>query len=375
VAGGDAIEGAHARVRTQRGLRERFRAGLGRAARYDTTFRQIFREAGLPEDLAYLPHVESSFESRARSSAGACGLWQFTRDTGRRYLTIAPAIDERLDPVRATRAAADYLRDAYDVLGTWPLALTSYNHGVAGMLRAKQGLGDDFERIYREFDGKAFGFASKNFYAEFLAARQVAGRPEFYFPEGIEAQAPLDHEGIRLDRRATAHSLSQRYGLAVADLAAINPGWTSRAVSGGASLPEGTEVWLPAGTLARAAGARRGGGPPQVDSTGARAEVHVVRPGDTLYEIARSAGIPVATLRRLNDIPASNNVIREGQRLRLGAGPPAAEAGRRHVVRRGDTLARIAGAHDVSLVDLLAANRLEIDSIIRPGQVLSIPGH
>ena len=110
--GTGAIQNAHERVRTQRGLRERFRRGLEISRRYEDRFREIFHEAGLPEDLAYLPHVESSYQAAAKSSAGAVGVWQFTRGTGKLFLRIDSTLDERLDPIASARGAARYLRDA-----------------------------------------------------------------------------------------------------------------------------------------------------------------------------------------------------------------------------------------------------------------------
>ena len=116
-AGGAGVEGASQRVRSQRGLRERFRRGLEISGRYHDTFVAIFREAGLPEDLAFLPHVESSFQVAARSSAGAIGVWQFTRGAARKFMLMTPGLDERLDPLASARGAARYLRAAHDALG------------------------------------------------------------------------------------------------------------------------------------------------------------------------------------------------------------------------------------------------------------------
>ena len=124
-AGADAIQGACERVRAQRGLRERFLRGVEISGRYLPEFKSIFREAGLPEDLAYLPHVESSFQEHARSSAGAVGMWQFTRPAAKRFLTMTPSVDERLDPVASAHGGARYMKQAFDELGTWPLAVTS----------------------------------------------------------------------------------------------------------------------------------------------------------------------------------------------------------------------------------------------------------
>lgn len=187
----DAVLGAGDRVRVQRGLRERFKRGLEISGRYEQTFRRIFREAGLPEDLAYLPHVESSFQAYAKSSAGAVGIWQFTRGAAQRFMTVNDVVDERLDPIASAHGAARYLSYAHARLANWPLTLTSYNHGIGGMQRARDTVGDDFMRIVQRYDHPKFGFASRNFYAEFLAARDIARCPQRYFPEGLRPERPL----------------------------------------------------------------------------------------------------------------------------------------------------------------------------------------
>ncbi len=253
AAGTGGIMGASQRVRSQRGLRERFRRGLEISGRYHDAFVAVFRDAGLPEGLADLPHVESSFQVAARSSAGAVGVWQFTRGAARRFMRLTPGLDERLDPVAAARGAARYLKTAYDQLGSWPLAITSYNHGIEGMRAARDRFGTDFSRILSEYDGRTFGFASKNFYKEFLAAREVASDHAAYFPEGLVPEAPLMHDRVTIDRPTQAVRVASRYGVPLHGLAAINPAWTTRALRGSSPLPAGTEIWLPAGTLERVA--------------------------------------------------------------------------------------------------------------------------
>ena len=223
VVGSDAVAGAADRVRGQRGLRERFQQGLEISGRYDRAFREVFREEGVPEDLAYLPHVESSFQNRARSSVGAAGMWQFTRSAGRLFMKINRAVDQRMDPVAAARGAARYLRQAYDMLGSWPLAITSYNHGIRGMMRARDQYGSDFSRIVQEYDSRTFGFASRNFYAEFLAARDVARNREQYFPEGLNLQLPLALDSVVLDKPLRSHRIARYYGVAQRKLVALNP--------------------------------------------------------------------------------------------------------------------------------------------------------
>src|ERR1051326_1758556 len=126
-------------VHTQVGIKERFRQGVIRSGRYVEAFQGIFEKQGLPPEIALLPLVESSFENRALSNAGAAGIWQFTRGTGRLYLNVNKKVDERLDPAKATRAAARLLHDNYVALGSWPLVESSFenralsNAGAAGI--------------------------------------------------------------------------------------------------------------------------------------------------------------------------------------------------------------------------------------------------
>jgi membrane-bound lytic murein transglycosylase D len=169
-------------VHTQLGIKERFRDGIIRSGRYVESFQNIFENAGLPTDIALLPLVESSFENRALSNAGAAGIWQFTRSTGRLYMGVNRKVDERLDPAKATRAAAKLLMDNYNALGSWPLAITAYNHGRGGMLRAQSEVGSsDITKVIKEYKGPLFGYASMNFYTEFLAAVEVYNNYQQYF--------------------------------------------------------------------------------------------------------------------------------------------------------------------------------------------------
>jgi membrane-bound lytic murein transglycosylase D len=248
AAGGPgAVFGAAERVRSQRGVRERYYAGLERSGRWLPAFREVFRRHGLPEDLALLPHVESSFVANARSSAGASGMWQFIRSTGRGYMTVNGVIDERLDPIIAADAAARYLKNSYAKLRDWPLALTSYNHGLGGMQRAKARHGTDFVRIVREYDGRYFGFASRNFYAQFLAARHVADNADAYFPEGIQYQAPFNDHPVKLRFATSIDDLALEYRVPRSALAARNLAWQDSVRSGARPVPAGTTVWVPAG--------------------------------------------------------------------------------------------------------------------------------
>ena len=185
-------------VHTQVGIKERFRQGVIRSGRYVEAFQGIFEKQGLPPEIALLPLVESSFENRALSNAGAAGIWQFTRGTGRLYLNVNKKVDERLDPAKATRAAARLLHDNYVALGSWPLAITAYNHGRAGMQRAQNEVGSEITKIIEDYRGPSFGYASMNFYSEFAAAVDVYHNYEQYF-----GQLTLDTPSMKPERVPT----------------------------------------------------------------------------------------------------------------------------------------------------------------------------
>ncbi|NOR66300.1 MAG: transglycosylase SLT domain-containing protein [Woeseiaceae bacterium] len=164
------LRAATGRLRFQLGQSDKFQAGLARSGIWEAHIREILADKGLPPELVALPHVESSFNPKARSRVGAAGLWQFTRGTGRRFMRIDRSVDERMDPYLSTVAAAKLLSHNYSATGTWPLAITSYNHGTAGMRRAARKLcTKDITRIVREYKSRRFGFASRNFYVAFLA--------------------------------------------------------------------------------------------------------------------------------------------------------------------------------------------------------------
>ncbi len=193
-----AYAAAAQNLRVQEGLREQFREGLLRSRYYMPTMERIFRSAGLPPELVTLAHVESGFYGASRSSAGAVGIWQFTRDTGKHYMRITRYHDDRLIPERETLAAAKLLRSNYDTLGDWPLAITAYNYGTGGVARAAGIYGGDYSEMVQHYQGPHFGFAVKNYYAEFLAALQVHRDEDKYFP-GIEDEPAIRPAPIKAD--------------------------------------------------------------------------------------------------------------------------------------------------------------------------------
>ena len=210
-----AYAAAAQNLRVQEGLREQFHEGLLRSRYYTPSMERIFRSAGLPPELVTLASVESGFHGASRSSAGAVGIWQFTRGTGKHYMKITRYHDDRLIPERETVAAAKLLRSNYDTLGDWPLAITAYNYGTGGVARAAGIYGGDYSEMVQHYQGPHFGFAVKNYYAEFLAALQVHRDEDKYFP-GIEDEQAIRPAPIKADfaprRSKKSHSVTHSPG-------------------------------------------------------------------------------------------------------------------------------------------------------------------
>jgi membrane-bound lytic murein transglycosylase D len=207
------LAAAAKRIRYQQGLKDRFRQGLIRAGRWRNYIENQFRALGVPVELAALPHVESAYDPSARSNVGASGIWQFTRSTGRRFLRIDHVLDERNDPFDATRAAGKLLAYNYSITGNWPMAITAYNHGLAGARRAMRKYGDTaYTEILRKYNGRTFGFASRNFYVAFVAAKHVDQNVEQYFP-GLVVDQPTNYVTAELPAFVSAGDFTSSLGI------------------------------------------------------------------------------------------------------------------------------------------------------------------
>ena len=243
-----ALREAAGRVRFQLGQSDRFRAGLERSGAWRPHIARTLAAAGLPAELIALPHVESSFDPFAGSKVGAAGLWQFMPGTGKLYLRVDAAVDERYDPFRATEGAVRLLANNFRLLGSWPLALTAYNHGAAGMRRARDTMGtDDFAVIARRYRGPTFGFASRNFYPSFLAALTIDQDPGRWFP-GVVRAPEASYTEIELPRSAWMVDLQRTVGLPTTQLRELNPALREAAWRGERPLPAGYRLRLPAQT-------------------------------------------------------------------------------------------------------------------------------
>lgn len=287
-----AFRAAANNMRFQGGMRSRFAQGLVRSWMYLPEIERIFANAGLPAALTLLPHIESSFENRALSKAGAAGIWQIMPATGRRYLRVTDDVDERLHIPASTMAAAQILRENYDMLGTWPLAITAYNHGANGMKQAVATVGTtDFGVIVQRYRGPLFGFASQNFYAEFLAAIDLVKNYKQYFGDILfeESPRPVTQEaraaGALVSTPMPAPALPRPVQFPV--VAQTSP----------PVMPPSAPVTLPG-----------------------RGKKYRVRPGDSLFTIAQRHGTTVATLAAINGL-SQRAGIRAGQTLMLSAPP------------------------------------------------------
>ena len=229
------------RIRSQRGAKEHFLEGLKISGRYIGQMQKIFLAEGLPPELAYLPLIESSFNIRARSSVGAVGMWQFMPETGRKFLRIDDEVDERRDPMAATRAAARLLKENYRILGRWPLAITAYNHGTDGIFRGVKAVeSDNLVDLIRGYQSPTFGFASKNFYAEFLAVVDIVTNSEQYFPY-LRIHRPVNLQEVAVKRSAKVQALLKPTAISQRDFFDWNPALDPTAQS----IPLGYRVKLP----------------------------------------------------------------------------------------------------------------------------------
>jgi membrane-bound lytic murein transglycosylase D len=298
------IAGAHAvdleRVRAQSGIKERTAAGLKRSARHIAQMQQIFRDRSLPIELTYLPIVESSYDINARSNVGALGMWQFMRATGRQYMRVDRSIDERRDPIESTRAAASFLQQSYETLGNWPLAITAYNYGPGGMSRAVAAIeSDNLVDLIRDYRHPYWGFAAKNFYAEFLAAVEVGKNVNQYFPD-LQLDPPVAIKEVELKSSVSVGALAQNTGLTRDQLLGWNPALSTQT----RLVPAGYRVKVPVDSKAQ----------PVIEVAQSQAKEqpqvvrHQVKRGENVFQIARRYGASADRILKMNGMGKSHRL-------------------------------------------------------------------
>ncbi len=324
------IRKAARRIRCQGGVADQFHAALGRHDKYGPMVVKTLKQVGLPTDIQYLPFVESSYRPTAYSRVGAAGMWQIMPRTARILgLKISSTVDERLDPVLASSAAARYFLKSRKKLGDkarsiksskkhslYPYVITSYNYGAAGMLRAMDKVGVDYMDVLNKYKARGFRMAVKNFYSSFLAARHVAQNVDKYYPNHRVRQ-PLEMDVVTIKTPVSTDRLMTTFSVSEGTLKKYNPSLMRLVWSGRRFVPKGYKLKLPKA---------RGGRSEQV--------------------------------ARLNALQPEK--------------PKYAEYSYR--VRRGDTACDIARKEAVSCRELILLNNLGRRAFIRAGQIIIIPG-
>jgi membrane-bound lytic murein transglycosylase D len=323
------------RIRFQLGQADRFHEGLIRAQAYEASISRVLADRGVPAEIGALPHVESSFNPAAYSRVGAAGLWQFMPGTARRYMRVDSIVDQRLDPYSATEAAANLMLYNYRLLGSWPLAVTAYNHGPGGLRRAQDELGtSNIEVIVKHYQGSTFGFASRNFYVAFLAALEVDRNADKYF-------GPLTHlpdtqsTVVTVPDYVAIDALAKAFKADLGALRVLNPALRPPIWNKSRFVPRGYALRIPgtqqpadvASGLARLAPADRYV-VQRNDGT------HKVRRGETLAGIAAAGGVSVNRLLAANGWSGARELARgdavripmPASRAEIGGAAPTAEA-------------------------------------------------
>lgn len=379
-------------IRLQLGQSDKFRAGIVRSGKWENYIRQTLRRMRLPIELAALPFVESSYNPKAYSHVGAAGMWQFTRPTGRRFLRVDHIADERLDPFKSTLAAAQLLKHNHSVTEHWPLAITAYNHGLAGIRRAiRTANSHDIGRIAHTYKGARFGFASRNFYASFLAALHVANNSKRYFGP-LKKHRSVHHHVIKVPAYVTIATLQRSLHLNKTTLRKLNPALQKPIWNNSKLVPKGYALRIPrtlstkrAKRLLAAIPARKRFNRQKPD------RFYTVRAGDSLSRIAAHYRLGVRELVAFNNLKNQHR-IRIGQVIRIPtynthhtpaankvAATKKSQGNRKKTaktriyrVRAGDTVAKIARKFRLTPADLIAINSIANKHKIKIGQKLRI---
>ncbi len=236
---------AYRTLRLQRGQRDFIANGLTIAPKYFPSIEAEFKEAGIPVEITRLAFVESSFNLKACSKVGASGVYQIMPATGRQYLKMHSGVDERNDPIKASRAAAKLLKLNYALTGSWPLAITAYNHGVGGIKRAVRSVGSsNIVDLINRYRGNQFGFASKNFYASFLGVLATLKDAEKIFPE-VPRVGAMNFDSVRLTKATLVKDLKKKYSVTSAEIAEFNPDISGGVLRSSGALPKGYVLKVP----------------------------------------------------------------------------------------------------------------------------------
>ena len=390
------------RFRVQRGLRERTAHALQVAGRYLPQMEQIFSSYGLPTRLTRLPLVESSFNLQAYSKVGAAGLWQFMPSSARIYMRLDEIADDRRDPWFSTDAAARHLRDDYTALRSWPLAVTAYNHGRGGVARGLAMVnGSTLDDLLLRYNGDSFGFASRNFYAEFLAASDVERDWRKHFGD-LQRDAPTQFETVETRDYIPYGTLQRLSNADETTFRTLNPAYNDEVIDGRLYVPPGHLIRVPAGAADRFKLAYASLGPDQrFEHQRQYYVLHRLQRGESIARLAHRFGVSQQAILAANGL-RSNARLRAGTNLKIpphdapstvvasadtpephvlkasvhsSAAERKAAKLRLHKVRSGQTLGGIAKRYQTSVSALRQINGLGSADRLRVGSMLKIPGN
>ncbi|NOZ25016.1 MAG: LysM peptidoglycan-binding domain-containing protein [Nitrospirae bacterium] len=348
--------------------RRSFATWLQRSGRYLDTIKAILRENDLPEDLVYLPLIESGFSTDARSSAHAVGPWQFIQSTGKSYgLKMDYWRDERRDPIKSTVAAARYLKDLYNRFGSWPLALAAYNAGEGKIRRAlRKSRSDNYWRIIRT---RYLKRETKDYVSKFIAAGIIASDPERYGFTDIDYHEPMRFDEVDINSPVSLSFIAKCTDSTIREIRELNP-----ELKRWCTPPDlrTYRVRIPEGTAGRFTEC--------FDSASPRERMpkipYIVKKGDTIWDIAKSFRVTRKELYALNR-GIDPRRLRPGSIIYL---PPsddilAAQSMPKtpYIIRKGDTLWEIARRLRVRQKDLYVLNRGIDPARLRPGAIIYVP--
>lgn len=287
--------------------RKTIEGGLARAGKYQPMISRILAEEGIPQELIHLAQAESGFLPRAVSRAAAEGMWQFVKFRGNEYgLKQTPYSDERLDPEKATRAAAHHLHDLYNEFGDWYLAIAAYNCGPGGVERAveRTGYADYWELVARH----ALPKETSNYVPIILAMTIMAKNASAYGLDQIVPEQPVEYDTIRTTSPTNIALLSDLTDTSVPELLQLNPALLRRIAPGNFEIrvPRGLGEQVTAGLDLVPAESR------------ASWRLHKVQEGETLAAIARSFNASTAQIATANKLEASSE-LSAGDRLLIPA--------------------------------------------------------
>ena len=401
---------------------------MARSGRFRDMILNILEEEGVPKDLIYLAQAESGFQPRARSRAGAMGLWQFMPFRGKEYgLQRNWWMDERLNPEKATRAAARHLRDLYDQFGDWYLAMAAYNAGPVSVQRAVKKAGStDYWKLIAK---RALPKETRSYVPIILAMTIVGKNPDKYGLDFSNMEPAWLFDTVIVDHPVDLRLVAEMVGTSFETIRDLNPSllrmttpnvpeyeiriplatkdaflkkvamipaekrvyWRWHTVRHGESLTsiakefktsvkaiaevnnidsqqqlqEAAELIIPVT-----------GGPQNLAPISGEG-THRIEPGETLSIIARRYGVTVAQLMMWNELDGS--MIRAGSRLIVGETAPEPQAepvvasDGTYQVRRGDTLGKIAQRHRITVAQLMTWNNMN-STVIHPGGTLIVRG-